>query len=354
VADRRRILENPEGLMKILVTGHQGYIGSLLVPMLTGLDHQVRGLDCNLYETSLFGTAPPQVPSSRKDIREATLDDVSGCDAVIHLAGLSNDPLGDLDPQLTLEINYLASARLADLAKQAGVRRFLFASSCSIYGASGSDFLDEQSPINPVTPYARSKFLVEQHLAGMADDMFSPICLRFATAHGYSPRIRFDLVVNNLAAWAYTTGRVYIKSDGSPWRPFVHVDDICRAFVAVLEAPLKAVHNRVFNVGETTENYQIRQIAEEVRQNVPGCHVEYAPDGGPDKRCYRVSCDRIFSAIPAFKPQWTVRDSIRDLLRWYVALDLKADEYEGPKYNRIAHLRELMRSGRLDRTLRWA
>lgn len=340
--------------MKILVTGHQGYIGSLLVPLLTGIGHQVRGLDSNLYESSLFGSAPPPVPSLRKDIRETTLEDVSGCDAVIHLAGLSNDPLGDLDPQLTLAINYLASARLAELSKQAGVRRFLFASSCSVYGASGSEFLNELSPINPVTPYAHSKYLAEQHLAGMADTDFCPTSLRFATAHGFSPRIRFDLVVNNLAAWAYTTGRVYIKSDGTPWRPFVHVDDICRAFAAVLEAPTDAVHKQVFNVGETGENYQIRHVAEEVRQAVPGCRVEYAPDGGPDKRCYRVSCERIFSALPSFRPQWTVRESIRDLLHWYAALGLKADEFEGSKYSRIAHLKELIRTGQLDRTLRWA
>lgn len=340
--------------MKILVTGHQGYIGSLLVPLLTGLGHQVLGLDSNLYESSLFGTTPAPVPSIRKDIREATVEDVSGCEAVIHLAGLSNDPLGDLDPELTLEINYLAAARLADLAKQAGVRRFLFASSCSVYGASGADFLDELSPINPVTPYAHSKYLVEQHLAGLADDTFSPTCLRFATAHGYSPRIRFDLVVNNLVAWAWTTGRVYIKSDGTPWRPFVHVEDICRAFAAVLEAPLAAIHNRVFNVGESAENYQIRQVAEEVRLAMPACLVEYAPDGGPDKRCYRVASDLIFAALPSFKPQWTVRESIHDLLHWYAALDLKADEFEGSQYSRIAHLKELLRSGRLDRTLRWA
>lgn len=339
--------------MRILVTGHQGYIGSLLVPMLTGLGHQVQGLDSNLYERSLFGNAPSPVPCLRKDIREASLEDISGCEAIIHLAGLSNDPLGDLDPELTLEINFRAAARLADLAKQAGVRRFLFASSCSVYGASGADFLDELSPVNPVTPYAHSKYLVEQYLAGLADDAFSPTCLRFATAHGYSPHIRFDLVVNNLVAWAWTTGRVYLKSDGSPWRPFVHVEDICRAFAAVLEAPPACVHNRVFNVGETTENYQIRQVAEEVRRTVPGCRVEYAPDAGPDRRCYRVACDRIFLALPAFRPQWTVSDSIRDLLRWYVALDLKQEEFEGPKYSRIAHLKELQRSGRLDKALRW-
>jgi len=339
--------------MKILVTGHLGYIGSLLVPMLTGHGHQVQGLDSNLYESSLFGPAPPAIPFIRKDIRAADLQDVAGFEAVIHLAGLSNDPLGDLNPQLTLEINYLASVRIAELAKKAGVRRFLFASSCSIYGASGSDFLDEKSPINPVTPYAHTKYLVEQYLAGMADDHFSPTCFRCATAHGYSPRIRFDLVVNNLVAWACTTGKVYIKSDGTPWRPFVHVEDICLAFAAALDAPREAVHNQVFNVGETSENYQIRQVAEEVRRIVPGCRVEYAPGGGPDLRCYRVSCDHIFSLLPAFKPRWTVSASIRDLLERYTSLGLQAGEHEGPRYNRIAHLKDLMQTGRLDRSLRW-
>ncbi|MBU1137360.1 MAG: SDR family oxidoreductase [Proteobacteria bacterium] len=339
--------------MKILVTGHNGYIGSLLIPMLTAHGYQVQGIDSNLYESSLFGQAPVPVPSLHKDIRDVTAGDVAGCDAVIHLAGLSNDPLGDLDPQLTMEINYLATVRLAELAKKAGVKYFLFASSCSIYGASGPDMIDENSPMNPVTPYAHSKILAEQRLSKMGDNHFSPIFFRCATAHGYSPRIRFDLVVNNLVAWAYTTGKVLIKSDGSPWRPFVHIADICRAFIAVLNVPVALVHNQVFNVGDTAENYQIRQVAESVSQIVPNCEVEYAPDAGPDKRCYKVSSEKIAAIVPSFVPEWTVDRSIRDLLNFYTSLGLKQGEFEGPKYNRIAHLRELMRSGQLDKNLRW-
>ncbi len=339
--------------MKILVTGHKGYIGSLLTPMLTAQGYQVQGLDNDLYEASLFGPAPAPVPSVHKDIRDVTAEDVAGCDAVIHLAGLSNDPLGDLDPQLTMEINYLATVRLAELAKEAGVKHFLFASSCSIYGASGSDMIDENSPMNPVTPYAHSKIQAEQRLSEIADTHFSPVFFRCATAHGYSPRIRFDLVVNNLVAWAYTEGKVLIKSDGSPWRPFVHIADICRAFIAVLNAPLASVHNQVFNVGDTAENYQIRQVAESVREIVPNCEVEYSSDAGPDKRCYKVSSEKIAAILPSFVPEWTVKRSIQDLLDFYISFSLKQGEFEGPKYNRIAHLRELMRSGQLDKNLRW-
>lgn len=339
--------------MKILVTGHRGYIGSLLLPMLTKQGYQVQGLDSDLYESSLFGQAPPPVPSSHKDIRDVTAEDVAGYDAVIHLAGLSNDPLGDLDPQLTMEINYLATVRLAELAREMGVKYFLFASSCSIYGASGANMIDENSPMNPVTPYAHSKILAEQRLSELADKHFSPIFFRCATAHGYSPRIRFDLVVNNLVAWAYTTGKVLIKSDGSPWRPFVHIADICRAFIAVLNVPVAAVHNQVFNVGNTVENYQIRQVAESVRQIVPNCEVEYAADGGPDKRCYKVSCEKITAIVPSFAPEWTVERSIRDLLNFYSALGLQQGEFEGPRYNRIALLRELLGKGQLDKSLRW-
>ncbi len=339
--------------MKVLVTGHHGYIGSLLVPMLTAQGYQVRGIDNDLYETSLFGQAPPPVPSIHKDIRDINLADVTGCDAVIHLAGLSNDPLGDLDPELTMEINYRATIRLAELVKEAGVRYFLFASSCSIYGASGSDLIDENSPINPITPYAHSKYHAEQELSAMADEHFSPIFFRCATAHGYSPRIRFDLVINNLVAWAYTTGKVLIKSDGTPWRPFVHIEDICRAFLAVLEAPLASVHNQVFNVGNSAENYQISQVADFVSKIVPDCRVEYTPDGGPDKRCYKVSCDKIAAMVPSFAPVWTVDRSISDLLHFYTSLDLKPEEFEGPRYNRIDHLRDLMANGQLDDALRW-
>jgi len=338
--------------MKILVTGHQGYIGSLLVPILTSLGHEVKGIDSNLYETSLFGLAPAPIPSACKDIRDITLDDVAGCEAVIHLAGLSNDPLGDLDPQLTTDINHQATVLLAEMAKNAGAKRFLFASSCSIYGASGSELINELSPINPVTPYAHSKYLAEQDLCAMADKDFSPTFFRCATAHGYSPRIRFDLVVNNLVAWAYTTGKVMIKSDGSPWRPFVHIEDICRAFIAVMDAPITSVHNQIFNVGETAENYQIREIAESVKQTVPNCQVQYSPDGGPDKRCYKVSCDKIFATVPAFTPVWTVKKSIKNLLQIYTSLGLQKDEFEGPVYNRIDHIKELIRNKQLDKNLR--
>jgi len=339
--------------MRVLVTGHKGYIGSVLVPMLSVLGHEVFGVDYDLYKDSLFGTPPQSIPSTHKDVRDLEIDDVRGYDAVIHLAGLSNDPLGNLDSALTHDINYLATVRIAELARKAGVNRFLFASSCSIYGASGSDMLDELSPVHPVTPYAKSKILAEQDISGLADPGFSPTFFRCATAHGYSPRIRFDLVINNLVAWACTTGKVFIKSDGTPWRPFVHIEDICRAFIAVLNAPRETIHNQVLNIGTTAENYQISRVAEYVQEIVPGCHVEYARDAGPDKRCYRVSCDKISRLLPEFSPAWTVRASIMQLLERYRSIGLKAVEFEGPRYNRVAHLQELLRRGRLSSSLKW-
>ncbi len=339
--------------MRIFVTGHHGYIGSLLVPMLISNGYKVQGLDSNLYDTALFGNPPVAVPSINKDVRDISRSDLTGCDAIIHLAGLSNDPLGDIDPELTREINFLATVRLAELAKEEGIKVFLFASSCSIYGASSSELIDENSAINPVTPYAHSKHLAEQELSKMADEAFSPTFLRCATAHGYSPRIRFDLVINNLVAWAYTTGRVFIKSDGSPWRPFVHIADICRAFIEILNAPSLSVHDEILNVGETSQNYQIRQVAEFVERIVPGCQVEYAKDGGPDKRNYRVSCDKISQVLPSFTAKWSINKSIKDLLHCYKTFDLKQGEYEGVKYSRIALLRELQHQGKLDTSLRW-
>ncbi|MDH3328681.1 MAG: SDR family oxidoreductase [Desulfobulbaceae bacterium] len=339
--------------MRILVTGHKGYIGSVLVPMLTALEHKVHGIDYDLYESSLFGPPPDTIPALQKDIRDIEINDVTGYDAIIHLAGLSNDPLGNLDPDLTHEINYLATVRVAEMAKKAGIKRFLFASSCSIYGASDSQMLDEQSPVNPVTPYAKSKILVEQDLSNLAGPDFSPTFFRCATAHGYSPRIRFDLVINNLVAWAHTTGKVFIKSDGTPWRPFVHIEDICRAFIAVLEVPGETVHNQVLNVGSTAENYQISQVGDYVKEIVPDCHVEYSADAGPDKRCYRVSSEKISKLLPEFEPIWTVQRSIRQLLEHYRSIGLKPEEFEGPRYNRIAHLKHLINNGRLNSSLRW-
>ena len=339
--------------MRVLVTGHNGYIGTILTPMLQERDHQVWGLDSDYFAHCLFTGELPDVPGIQKDIRDLAADDVAGFDAVIHLAGLSNDPLGDYRPHLTEEINEKAAVKLAGLAKGAGVRRFLFASSCSNYGAGGADFLDENAAFNPVTPYGVSKAKVEAALHQLADADFSPTYLRASTAYGVSPLLRFDLVVNNLTAWAFTTGLVYLKSDGTPWRPVVHVGDIACAYVAALEAPRDLVHDQAYNVGTTTENYQIRELAEIVRDTVPGCRIQYAPDAGPDKRCYRVDCNRIARELHGFKPQWTARRGVEQLYDAYRQVGLTLEEFEGERYMRIAHVKKLVEEGLLDEDLRW-
>jgi nucleoside-diphosphate-sugar epimerase len=320
--------------------------------MLVAEGHEVGGLDTDLFEECTFAGEVPDVVTIRKDVRDVEPRDVEGFDAVIHLAGLSNDPLGDYRPELTEEINERASIHLARLARTAGVRRFLFASSCSNYGASGDDFLDERSDFNPVTPYGRSKVRVELALRQLAGPEFSPIYMRASTAYGVSPRLRFDLVLNNLTAWAVTTGVVYLKSDGTPWRPIVHVQDIARAYMAALVAPVDVVHNEAFNVGLTTENYRIREIAEIVAQVVPGCRIEYASDAGPDRRCYRVDCNKIARVLPAFKPQWTARRGAEELRDAYFGTGLTVDEFEGDRFKRIAHVKKLVTEGRLDASLR--
>jgi nucleoside-diphosphate-sugar epimerase len=340
--------------MRVLVTGHLGYIGTVMVPMLIAARHEVTGLDSDLYERCTFGAAVPEVPQIRKDIRDVEPADLVGYQAVIHLAALSNDPLGNLNPELTYQINHVASVRLANIAKEVGVERFLFSSSCSTYGAAGDAMLTEEAKFNPVTPYGHSKVLVEQDVAKLADSNFSPTFLRNATAYGVSPRLRFDIVLNNLVAWAFTSGLVYLKSDGTPWRPMIHIEDISRAFIAVLTAPREVIHNQAFNVGVNEENYRIRDLAQIVQETVPECRIEYAPDAEPDKRTYRVDFSKIANALPEFKPQWNVRKGAQELYTAYRKYDLKLDEFEGPKYKRIAQIKQLIDSGLLDATLRWS
>lgn len=339
--------------MRVLVTGHLGYIGTVMTPMLLSEGYEVVGLDSDFYRRCTFGDGLVEVPNINKDIRDIELDDLKSFGAVCHLAGLSNDPLGDLNPELTYEINYRASVRLAELAKAAGVSRYIFSSSCSNYGAGGEEWLMEESSFNPVTAYGESKVLTERDVSALADDSFSPTFLRNATAYGVSPRLRFDLVLNNLTAWAFTTGKIMMKSDGSPWRPIVHIRDIARAFIAVLGAPRELIHNEAFNVGVTEDNLQIRDIANIVGETVPNCHVEFAKGASPDKRCYKVDCDRLPRVLSSFQTQWNVRRGAKELYEAYNKYGVTLEEFEGPKYQRIAHIKHLLSTGQLDESMRW-
>jgi nucleoside-diphosphate-sugar epimerase len=339
--------------MRILLTGHKGYIGAVAGPLLQAAGYETVGLDIGLFEGCDFAAPPATLPEIRKDMRDLTQTDLEGFDAVVHLAALSNDPLGNLNPGLTYDINHAGSVHLAEMAKQAGVTRFVFSSSCSTYGAAGEEVHDETAPLCPVTAYAETKVSMERELSSLADEDFSPTSLRNATAYGVSPRLRLDVVLNDLVASAYTSGKVYIKSDGTPWRPIVHIRDIIAAILSVLAAPREVIHDQVFNVGVSEENYRIRELAAIVAETVPGCEIEYAPDGGPDKRCYRINCDKIRRILPHFQPQWNARKGALELYEAYRAAGLTAAEIASGRFTRIQTIRGLMQAGQLDDLLRW-
>ena len=335
--------------MRVLVTGASGYIGSVLVPFLEQAGYEVQGLDLGLYSESPFSDGVP-VPDQR-DIRDLTVGDFDGFDAVISLAALSNEPLGNLDPEITYQINHRANVDTGRLAKLAGVERFLFASSCSLYGAAGAKLVDESAPFASVTPYGRSKALVEDDLRSMADDVFSPTYLRNATVYGVSPALRLDCVVNNLTAWAVATGRIALISDGTPWRPQIHVEDVANAFAAVLRAPRETVHNEAFNVGRNDENYQVREIAELVRDEVPNTELEMAAITDYDTRSYRVDFSKLPDVVPGSEPTRDISEGIRDLVKAFEEADLTEAGFD--RYTRLAEISRLIELGDLSRELRW-
>jgi nucleoside-diphosphate-sugar epimerase len=341
--------------MRILVTGHHGYLGSLVVPALLEHGHAVTGLDAFLYRgCELFPSKDSAVAQVQLDVRDMTARHIEGFDAIVHLAAISNDPLGDLDPRLTAEINFEATVAVARVAKQAGVRRFIFASSCSMYGAAEANAsTTEESPLRPLTAYAESKVRSEEALAQLADDGFSPIFMRNATAYGVSPRLRLDVVLNNLVAWGFTTGRITLMSDGTPWRPIVHVQDIAQCVVRLLEAPVAAIHNQAFNIGSNSENYRVRELAEIASAAISGSTISYADKAGPDPRSYRVDFSKLANAFPDLEFQWTARDGVLELLESFRVARLSAADLHGDKYTRLKRIKLLLETGALTDELRW-
>jgi len=340
--------------VRVLVTGHHGYIGSVVAPLVADAGHDVVGLDTFFYRGCDFGADLARVDERRLDVRDVTPAELAGFDAVVHLAALSNDPLGDLNASWTYDVNYEGTMHLARVAKEAGVSRFVFSSSCSMYGASGrDDVLDEDAPLRPLTPYAESKVRSEDGLVELADSGFSPVSLRNATAYGVSPRLRLDVVLNNLVGWAFTTGRIRLLSDGTSWRPIVHVRDAGRAVLGALAAPRETVHARAFNVGASSENYQIRDLAALVHEELPECEVELAEGAAPDPRSYRVDFRRFEDAFPEHQPEWDARRGTAELAAAYRAVGLTWEDFDGARYTRLKQLQRLLDEGRLDGDLRW-
>ena len=340
--------------MKVLLTGHDGYIGSVMAKYLVDRGHDVTGLDSFLYRDCTFVDQAISIPAIEKDVRDVQREDLAGFDAIVHLAALCNDPLGDLNPEWTYDINHKASVRLARLAKEAGVRRFVFASSCSMYGAGAGDgLLDEDSELKPLTAYAISKVRTEEDLHALADSGFSPVYMRNATAFGVSPRLRADVVLNNLVCWAYTTGKVRIMSDGTPYRPIVHIEDISQSVAEVLDAAPEKSHDTAYNIGANDQNYQVRELAEVVERVVPNCSIEYSGQAGPDPRNYRVDFTRFSTAFPGFKPRWNAESGAKELYDACRSVRLTLDEFQGQKFIRLNRLRRLIESEELDASLRW-
>jgi nucleoside-diphosphate-sugar epimerase len=339
--------------MKILVTGTEGYLGSLLAPTLMREGHEILAVDTGFYKSGWLYHGAPMTPQTlNKDIREITANDLAGIDAVIHMAELSNDPTGELAPHITYEINHKGSVRLAQLAKRAGVARFVYMSSCSVYGLAAESYVTEESPVNPQTAYAICKTLVERDLRPMADDRFSPTFLRNATAYGASPRMRFDIVLNNLAGLAWTTREIKMVSDGTPWRPLVHALDIAQAIVCTLNAPRQAIHNQTFNVGETTHNYTIKEVAEVVAEIFPGCHLSFGQQGA-DNRSYRVSFDKIKAGLPGFHCAWDARRGAQQLHDVFQQIDMTPEVFNGRGFTRLKQLEYLIRTRQIDQDFFW-